>query len=300
MPHKLLIICGPTATGKTDLAFLLSKRFNGELVCADSRQVYKGMDIGTGKDFILGEKIWLYDIVDPDEDFSASDYCQKAWIVINDIWERKKLPIIVGGTGFYIKAIVDGIDTFGIPENRKLRKNLENKDVFYLQNKLKEINPVRLSKMNNSDRNNPRRLIRAIEIAINKEQLTNNKKNSISFDYLMIGLTADKEILYKKIDERVEKRVKQGIIEEIQKLRKKGYSWDLPAMSALGYRQWQGYFEGKETKEKAIEKWKNAEHQYAKKQFVWFKKDKRIIWYDILTEGFKERINQKMGIWLIK
>ncbi len=310
MHHKLVVICGPTATGKTKLALQLAQKFNGEIISADSRQVYKGMDVGTGKDLSRNSKfksqnaklkfknknfsigyyliqqvpIWLYDVVNPNQNFNVADYYKLAWIVIKDISERGRLPILVGGTGLYIKAIVDGIGTLGIPENKNLRKKLENKDIVYLQNKLKEINLQRFNKMNNSDRNNSRRLIRAIEIQNSKVKMQNYKAK-LKINTLMIGLTTDKEILYKRIDERVEKRVKQGIIDEIKELLSKGYGWGLHSMSGLGYRQWRDYFEGKESKEKAIEKWKNAEHQYAKHQLTWFKKDKRIIWYDISDYG---------------
>ncbi|MBI2029667.1 tRNA (adenosine(37)-N6)-dimethylallyltransferase MiaA [Candidatus Gottesmanbacteria bacterium] len=279
--NKLLVILGPTATGKTHLALKLAQKLNGEIISADSRQVYRGMDIGTGKDKPPNTHIWLYDVVNPNEEFSVADYCQLAWVVIANIWKRGKLPIIVGGTGLYIKAVVDGINTLGIPADEKLREELEGKDIEYLQNKLKEINPVRLENMNRSDRNNSRRLIRAIEIG-NKSGINNRKKD---IDALFIGLKASREILNKRIDERVDKRVSQGIIQEIRSLLKKGYNWDLPSMSGLGYRQFKEYIEKKDTFDKAVEKWKIAEHQYAKRQMTWFKKDKRILWYDISNYG---------------
>lgn len=301
MPHmnKLLVICGPTATGKTIAAISLAKKFNGELISADSRQIYKGMDIGTGKDLPFNTKIWLYDVINPDEEFSVANYHELAWEIIEKIWQRKKLPILVGGTGLYIKAIIDGIDTLGIPENRKLREELENKDVGYLQKKLNEINPHRLEKMNDSDRNNPRRLIRAIELSINKKTITNNKNKAVKPDFLMIGLTAPRKDLYKRIDERVGKRVKQGIIKEIKELLGKGYGWNLPSMSGLGYRQWKEFFEGKETKNEAIQKWKYAEHAYLRRQLTWFKKDKRIIWYDIRKGDYDDKIVALVSSWYL-
>lgn len=301
--NKLLVICGPTATGKTGLALKLAQRFNGELISADSRQVYKGMDIGTGKDLPPDVKIWLYDVVNPDKEFSVAHYYKLAWETIKKTWQRKKLPILVGGTGLYIKAIIDGIDTLGIPEDSNLRKELEKKDVSYLQKKLKEINPFQLEKMNQSDRKNPRRLIRAIEISINPpaggqvSSIKNNLKKDN--DPLFVGLTASREVLYKRIDERVEKRVRQGIVEEISRLLKKGYSWNLPAMSGLGYRQWKEFFEGKETEKEATQKWKYAEHAYARRQLTWFKKDKRIIWYDINDSDYKDKIVAQVSTWYL-
>ncbi len=322
---NLLVICGPTATGKTDVAIKLAKKFNGELISADSRQVYKGMDIGTGKDlpanlefriknYELGIKsqkytigyynvqdvsLWLYDVISPDQWFSAADYCELAWVVIGDIWKRGKLPILVGGTGLYIEAVVDGIDTIGVPPNKELRISLKDKDTIYLQNKLREINPTRLDRMNNSDRNNPRRLVRAIEIQNSKFKIQNeNQKNKKSFNTLILGLTCKRETLNQMIDHRVEKRIKMGVVEEIRSLLEKGYTWDLPSMSGLGYRQWKEYFEEKETKKEVEKKWKLTEHQYAKRQMTWFKKDKRIIWYDITEKDFKKQVVDEVDKYL--
>lgn len=186
--EKLLVICGPTATGKTSVAIHLAKKFNGELVSADSRQVYRKMDIGTGKDLpqnssfqfpvsslkkqdvgfyvIDGIRLWGYDLIDPQNDFNISKYLNIAKDIIEEIWKRDKLPILVGGTGFYIKGIIDGIGTSQIPKDESLRKSLEKKDVEELFEILAQTDSVRSSKLNKSDRNNPRRIIRAIEIAL--------------------------------------------------------------------------------------------------------------------------------------
>lgn len=320
--RKLLVVCGPTAVGKTQLAFKLAKEFDGELISADSRQVYKGMDIGTGKDLPLKNKLrvqnkkqlltitnylvipylinqinlWLYDVVAPNEEFSVANYYELAWGVIENIWRREKLPILVGGTGFYIKAVVDGVDTLGVVPDKRLRKNLENKTVLELQTILKKINYRRFSLMNNSDKFNPRRLIRAIEI---ESQLVKKpvEKVESKVDILMIGLTAKKEVLAARIKKRVEKRLKEGIINEIKTLLEKGYSWELPAISALGYRQWKGFFEGKVDFNKTVDQWVRAEYQYAKRQLTWFKKEKRVIWYDIKRRGFEKEILTKVQFW---
>src|SRR3989344_2658803 len=183
---KLLVICGPTATGKTSLALHLSEVFNGEIISADSRQVYRGMDIGTGKDLpvisnyqfpitnlkkqnigcykIKGINVWGYDLVKPNEDFSVGQYIAIAENIIENIHDRKKLPIIVGGTGLYIKGIVDGIPTADIPKNMELRKSLENKDTSELYDNLVSLDPAKALSLNKSDSKNPRRLIRAIEV----------------------------------------------------------------------------------------------------------------------------------------
>lgn len=327
--NKIIIVCGPTATGKTNLAIQLAKKYNGELVSADSRQIYKGMDIGTGKDLPVNSEfripsfakasvgrqnselqikskkfsvgyhtgsrtpLWMYDIVNPDQDFSVADYYDLAWIVIKDIWQRGKLPIIVGGSGFYIRALLEGIGTMGVKPNFELRQELSKESISQLQDLLIKYDSSRFNRMNNSDRNNKRRLVRAIEIIKNKNANIKNKNDKVKIkkeDILKIGLKADRDNLNKLIDRRVEERVKQGIIKEIQGLLDHSYSWNMPALSSLGYRQWQNFFLGKETKEKSIKNWKNAEYQYAKRQLTWFKKEMGINWFDINDPDFQKKI----------
>jgi tRNA dimethylallyltransferase len=327
--NKILIICGPTATGKTGLGISLAKKFSGEIVSADSRQVYKGMDIGTGKDlpvnskfqipkskikipnskfqigyyFLDGIPIWLYDVADPDYRFNVADYISCSEVVIKDIWRRKKLPILVGGTGFYIKALIDGIQTLGIAPDWELREKLKKLGVEKLREILKEIDPERLKKMNESDRNNPRRLIRAIEIA---KKIQNSKfkiKNSkLKIDSLLIiGLKAPYRVLYERIDKRVGERVNQGIEEEIKILLKRGYNWENSALgTTLGYKEWQPYFENLKSKEEIIQKWKYEEHAYARRQMIWFKKDKRIYWFDISKVSYRKEIEKLIEKWYIK
>lgn len=309
--NRLLVISGPTATGKTELALNLARKYNGELISADSRQIYKGMDIGTGKDLpkdakykksqllwrnkrigyynVSNIRLWLYDIVDPDESFNVSDYYDVAWKVVKNIWDLGKQPIIVGGTGFYIKALVHNIDTLGIAENKKLRKELNTLNIQELQKRLKNQSLQKFLSMNNSDKNNPRRLVRAIEILASE---TDNKKrvHEDEFQLLTIGLSASKEKLYDMVDKRVDKRVNEGIIDEVKELRRKRYSWNLPSMSALGYKQWMRFLEGKESKLEVINKWKADEHNYVKRQMTWFKRDKRIVWYDITKLGYENDI----------
>jgi len=337
---KLLVICGPTATGKTSLGIELAKKFNGEIVSADSRQVYKGMDIGTGKDLpkfsifnfqfsiknkfrigyykMVGIKVWLYDVAEPDYRFNVADYVECATQVIQDIWQRKKLPILVGGTGFYIKALIDGIESLGIPPDWELREKLSNCQIVKLSNLLKELNFQRWQKMNESDRNNPRRLIRAIEIAkkiqISKslpvrqagkiQNKIQNSKLKIK-NALFVGLKAPYAVLYERIDRRVEERVKQGVIEEIQKLLKKGYNWENSALgTTIGYREWEKYFKsskpqvsGFRLKEEIIRRWKFAEHAYARRQMTWFRKDKRIHWFDISQKKWQDKIKALVNNW---
>lgn len=264
--NKLLVICGPTATGKTALAAKLAQKFNGELVSADSRQIYRGMDICTGKDR-PDVPIWLYDVVAPDEEFSVHYWVRLASAAIVDIAKRNKLPIVVGGTGLYIHALLHPFDTIDIPPDKALRKKLQTLSIGDLQKMVKR------SDMNDSDWHNPRRLIRKIEIA--RSQPKSLQRESLkAFDYLMIGLTAPLPTLYKRIDERFEQRLRQGMKEEIEILLKK-YGRGFPSMSAIGLN----------------------EHGYARRQLTWFKKQKGIQWFDVTDRQMPDKVVARVGAW---
>jgi tRNA dimethylallyltransferase len=182
---KVLIICGPTATGKTTLAARLAKKFKGELISADSRQVYKGMDIVTGKDKPQGVIIHGLDLVKPDQEFSAAHFVKVASTLINQISKRKKLAIIVGGTGLYLDSLINPPQTLTIKPNWSLRKKLEQKSIHYLQQQLKKLNPSKWRQMNHSDRLNPRRLIRAIEVEKSQQGPTfASQRTDLKYDAL--------------------------------------------------------------------------------------------------------------------
>lgn len=329
--EKLLVVCGPTATGKTKLALKLAKRFNGELISADSRQVYKHLNIGTGKDMPQGAKwhlakfpiskrkvsssayfqfpigywetknktkIWGYDLISPKKEFSVAQYERIARSIIKDIWRRKKLPILTGGTGLYIKAVIDGIETAGVPKNVKLRESLKERTVKELFEMLSSIDPIKSASLNLSDRRNPRRLIRAIEVAQhNLKGKSNKRQSSLDADLLMVGLTTSKEMLNKNIDLRVQTRVSRGVGNEIGELLKMGINWDMQSMNALGYRQWREHLVGKITKKEVIKKWTKDEMGYAKRQITWFTKDKRIKWFDISKRSYNKDIESEVKKW---
>jgi tRNA dimethylallyltransferase len=317
MKNKLLVICGPTATGKTSLALRLAKKFNAEVISADSRQVYKQMDIGTGKDlppdskFVIvgnglgyhevnGVRIWGYDLVSPKKEFSVSSYLKFAVRVLSDIKKRNKLPIIVGGTGFYIKAIVDDIPTINVPKNPKLREKLAEKSVEFLYESLSQVDPLRAASLNFSDKNNPRRLTRAIEISqysIDHHSPINRLIGETDFDTLFVGLTAPKNILDLAISKRVDLRIKNGFEGEVKNLLKSGVTWSDQSMMSLGYRQWREYMEGTVKKEVALSEWKKEERKYAKRQIVWFKKDKRINWFNFSETDYQKKVEKMIKRW---
>jgi len=370
MKPKLLIISGPTAC-KTKLALKLARDFDGELLSADSRQVYREMDVVTGKevgnfqfsksnfqktalsfhkdtqpsdteskkidaeyrqlkrrfqdDMVVGFfninriKLWGLDIAEPNQEYDVSHFIQYSQIVISDIWERGKLPIIVGGTGFWIRSLLNQPDTVGVPINRKLRQEIAAFSLPELQQTLKKTDLKKWEGMNNSDRNNPRRLVRAIEIGKyinskseirNPEQIKNKQISNIeietsrtgaqlservlNLEYIFwVGLKMDKEILAEKIRQRVLQRIKDGSVEETKKLATK-FGWDIPSMTGIGYQDLRPLIEGKITVDQAIDNWTLHEIQYAKRQMTWFTKEEQIKWFDVQDSDFFDRIKRSI------
>lgn len=290
----MIIITGQTATGKTKLALELAKKHNGELINFDSRQIYKYLDIITGKDLPPRQSsraeqsgvegsVWLYDIVTPDQYFSSFDFVKQVMPIIQNIKKRNKTPILVGGTYLYLKHLLYGIDDNNSPPNFKLRGELNNKSVRELQIILEKLDVQSINRLNNSDINNPRRLIRKIEI-IKSGKGTGVKgsdpKRPVPNQFFGIKYK-NKEDLIKAIKIRVDKRLKQGAIDEVMSLLKKGYKETDPGMKTIGYQQLIKYLKGEMTKEQAIDDWTNKEVQYAKRQLTFMKKDKNIKWREI-------------------
>lgn len=278
--QNILFILGPTSSGKTSLALHLHHKISSMLFSADSRQVYKGMDIGTGKDIPLdGTHIDGVSLINPDEEWSVSHFEKTVTSWIKHVWASKKLPIIVGGTGLYLRSLLDPFSTIHVPQNPLLRQELEQKPISQLYEILAKHDVKKLNAMNASDRNNPRRLIRAIEIA--KAGHRGQKLPTFSFSPKIIGLNISNDLLEKRIGERVRARFKQGMVAETELLIKRYQDWTLPAFSATGYKEVRMFLEKKITQHKCIELWTLHETQYAKRQMTWFKKMKLVEWYDV-------------------
>jgi tRNA dimethylallyltransferase len=260
------------------------------------------MDIGTGKDLPENSTIWGYDIADPKKEFSVAHFLKFATKKIKEIEKRGKLPILVGGTGFYIKGLTDGVPTMEVPVNKNLRLMLEKKSIDELFESLSSIDSIKAASLNVSDRKNPRRLIRALEVATWMIDHS-NKIYKLSTDYrlpstvLFVGLTATKDVLNDRINKRVDERVKKGAKREVENLIKNGLNWDNQSMMSMGYREWRDYFEGEVDEETVIEEWKKDERKYAKRQMTWFKKDKRIVWFDVSESDYVKKVEILVKKW---
>lgn len=286
--NKLIVILGQTATGKSDFAVEIAKDIETEIISADSRQVYKGMNLGTGKitkKEMMGVVHHLLDIISPKKIFSVSDFQKCANKKIKEITKNNKIPIICGGTGFYIDSVINGNIFPEVLPNKKLRKELAHKPVQELFEILKKLDKERAK---NIDKNNPVRLIRAIEIAKTLGKVPTLKTKSdtfsagaenVSLEILKIGLTLPDEILKERIKTRLLSRIKKGMIKEVKNLHdKEKVSWKRLESFGLEYRYVSYFLQNKMTREEMIEKLNTEIWHYAKRQKTWFKRDKDIIW----------------------
>ena len=285
---KVIVICGPTASGKTALSIELAKKINGEIVSCDSMQIYKDMDIGTAKPTIeemQGIKHYMLDFVSPDERYSVADYKKQAKQAIREIIEKGKVPIVVGGTGLYVDSLIYEIEYQNIEFDEKYRKQLEERSekegLEVLYNEAKKIDPEAIIKISPNDK---KRILRILEIyeatGKNKtEQEKESRKNEVEFDYKVYAISWDREKLYDRINQRVDIMIDQGLIEEVQKIYSK-YNKFPTAMQGLGYKEVLEYLEGKCNKQEMIDKIKQETRRYAKRQLTWFRKNKQTIWLD--------------------
>jgi tRNA dimethylallyltransferase len=291
----LIAIVGPTAIGKSQLAIRLARTFNGEIVSADSRQVYRYMDIGTAKppphEMTLVAH-HLVDIINPDEDFSLAQYQELAYGAIEDMQRRSKLPLLVGGSGLYVWSVLEGWKIPQVAPDRKFRHNLEERAARVGADRLyQELAEVDAASAQNIDPRNVRRVIRALEVYHGAERSSAELKHKLSppFKALIIGLTTDREELYCRIDLRVDEMVERGWVDEVKRLVQMGYDLSLPAMSGIGYKQIGMFLNGELTLSEAVQKIKFETHRFARHQYGWFRlKNEKIKWFDIQCEPYRE------------
>ncbi len=305
MKPKVIVICGPTASGKTGLSVKLAQRMNGEVISCDSMQIYKDMTIGTAKvtkKEMQGIPHYLIDFVSPDERYSVAEFQKDAEKAIGDIVARGKTPIVVGGTGLYVDTLVYHIQYPEIETDleyrRKLEKMTEEQGLEKLYQKAKEIDPQAMEKISNNDQ---KRIMRVLEIyhqtGKTKTQLEiESRREEPPYEYLVYSIDMDREKLYDRINRRVDIMIEQGLIEEVQALLKK-YNQFPTAMQGLGYKEVVSYLQGNMTKEEMIETLKQETRRYAKRQLTWFRKNKDIKWIDGLAsvEENIQRISEDYG-----
>lgn len=293
----LLVIVGQTAVGKTELSLKLAERFDGEIISADSRLFYRGMDIGTAKPSAEEQQRVPHHMIDvcaPDETLTLGDYQSKVNALIADCHARGKLPMLVGGTGQYVKAVVEG---WGIPKvspHFELRAELEKVGGPELGRWLQLLDPIAAEKI---DARNVRRVIRALEVTLVSGVPISQLQAKIPPDWniLTIGLFRDRKELYLRIDQRVDLMLEDGLEDEVRQLLEAGYDWKLPAMSGLGYRQFQPYFEGESTLEDVSERIKFETHRFSRQQNNWFsRKDEMITWVDATSPDLGDLVSKQV------
>jgi tRNA dimethylallyltransferase len=289
---RLVAIVGPTGIGKSRLALHLAAVFSGEIVSADSRQVYRYMDIGTAKPTpqeLASIPHHLIDIINPDDEFSLATYQEMANKAIEDIYGRGKLPFLVGGTGLYVKAVLEGWQIPGVSPDREFRYNIEKKvnerNIDEIYQELVITDPDAAAKI---DRRNVRRVIRALEVhaKAGKPFSRLGYKTPPAFTPFIIGLTAERSELYRIVDRRVDDMIDRGFVREVENLQKMGYDSTLPSMSGIGYRQVGQFLKGELTLEAAKQKIKTETHRFIRHQYAWFKlTDEKIHWFDTGRKG---------------
>jgi tRNA dimethylallyltransferase len=301
LSRLLLVIVGPTAVGKTELSLKMANEFTGEIISADSRLFYQGMDIGTDKpSFKIRAHVphHMIDICRPDETITLGHYLRSARVIINNVQNKGRLPILVGGTGQYVRAITEGWTVPEVAPLPTLRDQLDRLDDQELFRWLSCLDPASASKI---DQRNRRRIIRALEVTLITGYPMSflQRKVSPGYDCKIIGLTCDREVLYRRIDERVEKMMAGGFLAEVESLRKSGYRRELPAMSGLGYRQLLAYLDGENTLDEAIERIKFETHRFARQQYNWFRIDNHEIdWFDVQESDWSDLIQYAVTDWL--
>ncbi len=289
---KVIVICGPTASGKTALSIELAKKINGEIISSDSMQIYKDMDIGTAKPTkqeMQEVKHYLLDFVEPDQRYSVAQFKKDAEKAIEEILAKNKVPIIVGGTGLYVDSLIYGIEYQEIELDKKYREELEEKaqkeGLETLYEQAQKIDPQAMEKISANDK---KRILRILEIyhstgKTKTQQEIESRKNEVKYDYKVFALNMEREKLYERINKRVDIMIEQGLIQEVENLCSK-YTEFPTAMQGLGYKEVVEYLQGKISEQEMIEKIKMETRRYAKRQLTWFRKNKQTIWLDATKE----------------
>ena len=297
MKRPLIVLTGPTAVGKTSLSISLAKAVNGEIISADSMQVYKRMDIGSAKirkEEMQGVKHYLVDVLEPEEEFHIVKFQDMAKAAMEEIYAKGKLPILVGGTGFYIQAVTKDIDfTEAQQENTyraELEKLAEEKGAEYLHERLREVDPASAEAIH---ANNVKRVIRALEFyhlsgqKISEHNETERQKQS-PYNFAYFVLNDERAKLYERIDKRVDAMIEAGLVNEVQKLKDMGCSREMVSMQGLGYKEILAYLDGEYTLEEAVYIIKRETRHFAKRQLTWFKRERDVIWLDKQTFGYDD------------
>ena len=283
---RLLAIVGPTGVGKSALALRLAQDIKGEIISADSRLIYRKLDIGTAKPTAAEQSLvphHLIDIIGPDEAFSLAQYQELTNKTIDEVASRGHVPLLAGGSGLYVWAVLEGWQIPKVAPDTALRLRLEERAAQGESEKLyEELKQLDSQAAGRIDPRNVRRVIRALEITQNPTLSPGPAKIKPPFDYLIIGLTAARDSLYRRIDERVDSMIARGLVEEVRNLVDTGYGLELPSMSGIGYRQIGAFLQGKVTLDEAIQQVKNESHRLVRQQYNWFGlKDDRIHWFDM-------------------
>ena len=289
MKKPLIVLTGPTAVGKTSLSIYLAKAVNGEIISADSMQVYKGMDIGSAKirkGEMQGVTHYLVDILEPEEEFHIVKFQELAKAALEEIYAKGKIPILVGGTGFYIQAVTRDIDFTQAEQETSYREELEQfakeKGAEYLHEKLREVDS---KSAENIHANNVKRVIRALEFYHQNgtpisEHNEEQKQQTSPYNLAYFVLTAPREILYERIDRRVDQMMEEGLLEEVKSLRERGCHRGMVSMQGLGYKEILAYLEGEYPLEEAVRILKRDTRHFAKRQLTWFRREQDVIWVD--------------------
>ena len=289
MKKPLIVLTGPTAVGKTSLSISLAKAVNGEIISADSMQVYKGMDIGSAKirkEEMQGVTHYLVDILEPEEEFHIVKFQELAKAALEEIYAKGKIPILVGGTGFYIQAVTRDIDFTQAEQETSYREELEQfakeKGAEYLHEKLREVDS---KSAENIHANNDKRVIRALEFYHQNgtpisEHNEEQKQQTSPYNLAYFVLTAPREILYERIDRRVDQMMEEGLLEEVKSLRERGCHRGMVSMQGLGYKEILAYLEGEYPLEEAVRILKRDTRHFAKRQLTWFRREQDVIWVD--------------------